>query len=76
MRIEECNRIADGRDLHRIGIIASARIAFHINEAVNVVLVGRPLGIFAGLDQKIVANAENALQLVAVAALNLSLIHI
>ena len=70
MRIKKRNRIADGCYLHRIGLIASARIPLHIDEAVNIVLVGCPLGVLAGLDQKIIADPENALQLIAVATVN------
>ena len=67
MRVEEGDRIVDRLHLHCVGRVDAARIALHVNEAVQVVLVGRPLRLLAGLDQESVADAENALQLVAVA---------
>src|SRR5262245_42335551 len=69
MAIEERDGIADRLDLHGVGVIDALRITLYVDEAVHVVLVGRPCGIFTEFDQQVVADPENPLKLVAIAAL-------
>src|SRR5687768_6235906 len=68
--VEERNRVLHSADLHGIGIIDALAVSPDVNETVHIVLVGRPLGLLAELDQELVADPKDSLQLIAVAALH------
>src|SRR5581483_11511826 len=68
--VKKRNRVGDRLQLHRVGRIDAALVAPDIDEAVRRVLVAGPPGVRPQRHQQIVADTEDALQIVAVAALH------
>src|SRR3954447_5643611 len=68
--VEKPNRVRDRLRLHRIGRIHALGVSPHEHEAMFAVLIALPFGILAELGKEIVADPEDALQLVTIAALH------
>src|SRR5687767_10652658 len=68
--IEERDRILDRLPLHGVRRVFPVGVPLHVDEAMHVVLVALPVSVLAELRKEVVADAEDALQLVAVASLH------